>query len=427
MRPYRLLLAAALIGLSSGAAAASEPTDVRVQKIALEGLEDSNPRLVLRELPFQPGTRWQPEMKAIAERRLRNLGLFRNVVVHDPDDAGTVVVEAHERWSLWVLPRVSRKDDGSSEIGVNLDEYNLWGLGHHIRVAMDRDTGKNFSSGDGHDSYAVSYHWSRIADTRLGLGLAYNQSNTSYVGFDAGQSVANYREQQHDLLLDLNYGLGPVAGEGWSVHGGLVRANTSFTQIDGMALPDVGDSRATNLIAGVSYTLIDNHITWLSGQRFNYDLSQGIRTLGSDQNTFSHTFSWRKYRHLGQGRTVNFRIDGGQIIGDSQRNARFDLGNRDQMRGYFPGEVLATRYLYGTVEGRFPPEPDSNFFYVAFIDTGHLSDRGEDPLRHALITGLGGGIRWTFRWLVHGTLRLDLAYGEATHNLRLYLGTGQTF
>ena len=420
-----LLLAAIVLSLPSLVAAESETSDY-IRKIRIEGLDRSDPRVILRELPFHSGTRWQAEMKSLSERRLRNLRLFRNIVVHAPDAAGNVVIEARERWSLWVLPRLSRRDDGASELGVNIDEYNLWGLGHHLRIAADQDTGKNFSTSNG-TSYALGYRWPRVADTRFGLALGYQQGRSLYVGFDAGQSVANYLEQRHDLLFDLSYGLGPMAGEGWTAHGGLVRSNTSFALIDGTALPDIGDSRNTNVIAGLNYSLIDDHITWLTGERFDYEVSHGIRTLGSDLATLVHSFSWRRYHHLGGGRTLNVRLNGGQIVGDSQRNARFDLGNRNDIRGYFPGELVATRYVYGTIEGRFPGRPDGNFFYVAFADIGHLSDRGHTPFARPLIAGLGGGIRWTLRWLVHGTLRIDLAYGEATGNLRLYLGTGQAF
>jgi len=257
--------------------------------------------------------------------------------------------------------------------------------------------------------------------------LPYNQGRSVFVGFDAGQSIANYQEQRHELLFDVNYGLGPVPGEGWTVHTGLVRSNRSFALIDGAALPDVDDTRTTNVLVGLAYRLVDNHVTWLSGEVFNYEISQGLHALGSEQESLAHAISWREYRSLGQGRTVNIRLNGGQIIGDSQRNDRFDLGNRNEIRGYFPGELLATRYLFGTIEGRFPHEPNSNLFYAAFADIGHLSDRGDNPLGRSLITGLGVGIRWTLRWLVRGTLRIDLAYGEATHNLRLYVGTGQAF
>lgn len=424
--PIFLVLSITLLALPPVFADEETESAVNVRQIRVEGLEDSDPRLILRELPFHSGTAWRSGMKALSERRLRNLGLFRNIVVHAPDEAGDVLIEVHERWSLWILPRLNRNDDGTSGLGVNVDEYNLWGLGHHLRVAVDQDTGKNFSTSNG-TSYSLGYQWPKIADTRFGFAFGYHQGNSVYVGFDAGQSVANYIEQRHELLLDMSYGLGPDPGEGWTTHGGLVRSNSSFSFIDGDPLPDVGDNRITSVIAGLEYKLIDDHITWLSGERFEYEIRQGVRALGSDQASLTHTISWRKYRHIGRGRTLNFRLKGGQIAGDSQRDARFDLGNRNEIRGYFPGELLATRFLFGTVEGRFPSEPDSNFVYVAFADIGHLSDRGQDPFGKKVITGFGGGIRWTLRWLVHGVLRVDLAYGLASNNLRLYLGTGQAF
>ena len=63
-----------------------------------------------------------------------------------PDEKGEVHIQLKERWSLWVLPQGARADNGASSASVVLDEYNLWGLNHHARLAYKRETGTNFSS-----------------------------------------------------------------------------------------------------------------------------------------------------------------------------------------------------------------------------------------------------------------------------------------
>jgi outer membrane translocation and assembly module TamA len=64
---------------------------------------------------------------------------------------------------------------------------------------------------------------------------------------------------------------------------------------------------------------------------------------------------------------------------------------------------------------------------VAFVDVGHVSLEGRSVYGKPIVVGVGGGVRWTLRWLVNGTLRADVAYGSATQKWRLHLGTGQSF
>ena len=56
-----------------------------------------------------------------------------------------------------------------------------------------------------------------------------------------------------------------------------------------------------------------------------------------------------------------------------------------------------------------------------------MNRSGRSALGKQVIAGVGGGVRWTLRWLVNGTIRVDGAYGFATKKWRLYLGTGQAF
>ncbi len=404
--------------------AAQAMTEVR--SIRISGIERSRPALVLRELPFAPGDRWRDGMAAQAERRLRNLGLFRRVAVVPPDEDGVVEVRLRERWSFWILPTVSRRDDGRSTIGITLDEYNLWGLGHHLRLAGKEDTGKNFSGGDG-QTFEAGYHWARIRDSRASLGLACRQGESVYVGFDRGRSVANYLEDRRAWSVRLDYALAPVPGEGWSTGLMLAGDDRRLRLIDGRALPDVGDARVRLAGFSLGYRRIDDHITWLTGTGFDYALVVADGRLGSDLDYVQQTTTLRHHRRLRPGTTLDLRLAAGTIDGDTLRPTLFDLGNRNTIRGYFPGELQATSYLFGTIEVRTLSHPDGNLQIVAFTDIGRLRNHGERPFGRSLVVGLGSGLRWTLRWLVHGTLRLDAAYGLANRRWRLYLGTRQAF
>jgi len=109
------------------------------------------------------------------------------------------------------------------------------------------------------------------------------------------------------------------------------------------------------------------------------------------------------------------------------RDGLYDVGDGNGLRGYYPGDLQGSLYAYGTIESRVPLSINSNVQWVAFVDAGHVSRSGKSALGPALIAGVGGGVRWTLRWLVNGTLRADVAYGTAVHHWRLHLGTGQAF
>jgi len=403
----------------------AEPVKV-VHSIDIHGLDRTRERTVLRELPFIVGTAWQDSFTATGERRLRSLGIFSEAVVEAPDEAGRVKVRVKERWSLWVLPQAARGDDGATTGSIVLDEYNLWGLNHHTRLGYKRDTGKNFSGLSG-VSYDAAYDWRRIADSKLDMSVAGSWGRSLFDAYDQGVQVAQYMQTGKSASIRFSYALDDVPGEGLSLFGGFSGSNSVYRFLSGTAQEDVVGSRIRAIQTGVNYTLVNDRITWITGSALGYTLSVAHRGLGSTVNTYSHTGSWRSYYAFSGQKTINVRLNGGLVTGDMYRSGLFDIGNRDGLRGYYPGELQGTHYLYGTVEGRFPIREGSNFQLVTFSDIGKIGGRVGSSVSRGLAVGAGGGFRWTLRWLVNGTIRGDMAYGLASKRVRFYLGTGQAF
>lgn len=396
-----------------------------IHDIRIEGLERTNTATVLRELPFAPGTEWQPEFAETSERRLRNLGIFSEVRVAPPDADSRVTIYIKERWSLWILPQASRKDDGSSSVSVVLDEYNMWGLNHHLKLGHKRETGRNFTNLTGSSS-EVAYNWSRIADSRLSVSAGSSWGRSIYDTYTLGIKTAQYMQSSKSGSLTFSYALGPVPGEGWGVSLGYSGSNSSYQLLSGTAQTDVVGHRLRALAGGLSYSQVNDHITWFTGRALDYSLSVAHSTFGSTISNYSQTLSLRSYYPFWEQNTINVRLNAGIVTGDVLRSGLFDIGNRDGLRGYYPGELQGSRYLYGTLEGRFPLRQNSNFQLVTFADAGQISGKGTSVTRGVAV-GLGGGVRWTLRWLARGTIRADAAYGFASNRWRFYLGTGQSF
>ena len=416
-----LFIVALFIAWSTVAAPA-----VIVNGLNIEGLQRTKETTVLRELPFKIGTAWQDSFAVNTERRLRNLGIFSEAVVLPPDKDGTVHVRVKERWTLWVLPQGARADNGASSASLVVDEYNLWGLNHHARLGYKRETGKNFSGLKG-TSYEAAYDWRRIADSNLSISIGGSWGHSSLDLYEAGIQTAQYMKTGRSAGITFSYALGEVPNEGWSVSAGLSGSNAAYRFISGIPRNDIVGERVRSVSAGLNYSRVNDHITWLTGRSLGYSLSIAHRALGSTVNSYSHAVAWRKYYSFSGQQTFNLRLNGGLKSGDVMRSGVFDIGNRNGLRGYYPGELQGTQYLYGTFEGRFPIRKDSNFQLVAFTDLGKIGGKVGTSVTRGLAVGAGAGFRWTLRWLARGTIRGDVAYGVSTKRWRFYLGTGQAF
>jgi len=407
---------------------ANATAELAITSIVVEGLKHSKKQTVLRELPFSEGVIWKDQFTASGEKRLRNLGIFSDVRISPPDKDGTVRIYLKEQWSLWLLPQATRKDNGASSTSVVFDEYNLWGLNHHGHLGYSWETGKNFSSFRG-GNYDAAYNWRRVGDSRLSLSINGNHSHNITQTYTQGLATARYAHRSDSGSIFFSYALDSVPNEGWNSLIGLSGSNTSYSLLSGIVTQNnlLQSNRARTLLMGISFSQIDNHLTWMTGVTFTYSLTISRRSFGSTHNSYSQSASWQKYYPFSGEHTVNFRLNGGISGSDAQQAGLFDIGNRNALRGYYPGELQGSKYLLGSIEGRFPIQKGSNFQVVAFTDAGVIGGAGGASIANGLAVGAGGGFRWTLRWLVNGTIRTDIAYGMVSKRWRIYLGTGQAF
>lgn len=340
---YCLLLAPILAALLAGIPAAMAEA-LQVSAIEVAGLERTQRITVLRELPFHVGSSWQPDYAELSERRLRNLGIFSQVAVSAPDEAGVVRISIGERWSLWILPQASRKDNGVSSLSMVVDDYNMWGLNHHLRMAYKRDTGKNFTGLNG-TSYESSYLWQRVGDSRLSLAVSGSWGYSIYDTYDMGVNTAQYQLRGTNGSARLIYALDDVPGEGWSVSGGVNGSNSKYRFISGTPQGDVIGHRIRAITMGASYEGVDDHLTWMTGSSFTYNFSVAHRGLGSTLNSYTHEANWSDYYAFSGQHTFNIRLSGGVKTGELLRSGLFDIGNRNGLRGYYPGELQGTNYM----------------------------------------------------------------------------------
>ncbi|MDX8393478.1 MAG: BamA/TamA family outer membrane protein [Mariprofundales bacterium] len=397
---------------------------VIINNINIETLERSQKRVILRELPFSLGDLWQPEFALIAERRLRNLGLYDDVIVSPPDMAGIVHIKLNPRWSFWVLPVASRSDTGASSAGIQLTEHNLWGLHHYLRLGVREDTGRNFSSANG-TWYYGSYLWRRINDGLWDVSISGRGGSSIYDAYLNGLNVGQYDLRERTWQFMLWHHFTAVSNEGWQLGFGMRQSQQQYLPQSGVKLADVQDTHSNSLLWQLNFIQLNDFITWQTGEQFNYSLEISRRNLGSNHSLLRQQISYNKHIALATEHTLDWRIAAGHESGDVLHDRLFDLGNRDVIRGYYPGDIQGTAYLYGTLETRRNFKRWNNVQAVAFSDMGLVWNKTNN--KPILFPSAGAGLRWTLRWLVNGTARMDAAYGWRNKRWRIHFGARQAF
>ena len=144
---------------------------------------------------------------------------------------------------------------------------------------------------------------------------------------------------------------------------------------------------------------------------------------------------FRSYEPFGNGWYGTARAEAGEVFAhsaiDIPDTLLFRAGGDDSVRGYgyrtlgpsinnavASGRVLmtASAEIARPISPRFPA-----YWWAAFVDAGNAADRWSDL---SPVVGYGVGLRW--RSPV-GPLRVDLAYGQHVHRVRLHLSVGIAF
>ena len=371
-----------------------------IRSIEIRGLHDSREALVRRELPFAIGDPWRPELAEETRKRLLALGVFSEAHVLPPDEKGKVVVLVHERWPLWLVPTATRRDTGDSWIGLSLIHYNLAGLAHQGRLALRNYTGTNFSAWRRVRDWQASHFWRRIG------GGAFSLRS------EAAQVIAP-GERSEGLGMMLERALGPTPELGATVGIG------AFVLRRGGMRP----MHVQGLRAVFSWADVFDHLDWQEGARLRLQWQLAPRWGAADTRWDEAWGEWARYLPLdARGDTINLRLAAAVRRGDFARIGLLDPSGGQGVRGYLPGEAGGRAYLLGSLEARLLVPGAENVQGVLFGDVALVHARAWAPW-----IGLGIGLRWTLRWLAHGTLRLDVARGLRTRRWRVHLGAGQAF
>ncbi len=117
---------------------------VTLGEVTYTGVDGIDEAFVRSRLPWEPGTRYTPELVREARRELVATGLFRAVRVELPDTppaegAAPVTIAAEQRLHRTVSAGVRFETDGGPGVSAGWEHRNIFGGAERFQVALDAD------------------------------------------------------------------------------------------------------------------------------------------------------------------------------------------------------------------------------------------------------------------------------------------------
>jgi translocation and assembly module TamA len=393
-----------------------------VGALHIEGLQRYDEDSVRKLANFGPGEPYSEKLLLDFQERIQKLGLFEGASVEiDPDpahaSAAAVLVRVKEQplhqatigigYSANTGPRVSLEHTDRRVFGSHWVAHNKFAVGPEQQSWEGELTShpldnlyRNLVSGSATRLLSddqVQLSW----NARLGRTQDTPRIERLYFGELAHARVDSATLTSQADAASVNY-------------------HWVYRDIDNVLLPTRG--LTTTLQAGVGHA---------HGSRAALD-----EPFESASGPFARLYArltW--YQPFGDAWYGTARVEGGQVL---TRNVvgipdtlLFRAGGDDSVRGYgyrtlapsIDGVAVGGRSLFtSSLEVARPISPRyPAYWWAVFVDAGNAADKPSE-LKPAV--GYGVGLRW--RSPV-GPLRVDLAYGEQTKQVRMHLSVGIAF
>ena len=372
--------------------AVEEGPRVYIERIDIRGNTRTRDWVIRREFDLAEGDAYNRVLVDRAERRLRNLGYFKEVkITNEPGTAPdriilVVTVEDQPTGEFSVSGGYSSADGFIGEVSIS--EKNFLGRGQYVRLSGQ--LGENVQGVD--FSFTEPY----FLDYRVAAGFDLfwkSTSATSYSPYDtetAGGTLRVALPLTDELTLGLRYTL--------SQKEITISLEDELTNDVSWALREINGVSAITSSVGytLSYNLLDNNRDPTNG--YLVELKQDFAGLGGDVNFVRTTFDARYYKPLFGDFVLMLRGQAGNVAswgGEDLRILDNFFKGPDLVRGFAPNGIgprdLAsgdafdpeydalggTLYWGTTAEVQFPltflPK-DAGLKFAVFADAGSLWD-----------------------------------------------------
>ncbi len=396
---------------------------VRAGDVSFRGNKRTKESMLERRVPQQTGD-WLDKLKAEkGQYRLARLGIFDNVELNYQTVSSNlwdVRYDVKEGKRLEVSPLFGFGSYDLLRVGVEVDQYNLWGLAHNSQLKLVQ----SFKSSSGDYTYTVPQVLGGDVDVfATGNALRREEISFTRVEYGGGAGVRRYFTQTAtDASLRYNYGILAATEE-----------SANFVA-EGAQSPTVGE-----VILDLRHDRRDSALYPHRGYQLLGEVEIADQVMGGQVNfqrvdlggSYHITLNDSEWIHLGLRH--GFVFTSGSTSNNLPFTRRFFPGGQDSVRGYQEGEaaprnaqghiVGAETYTLGNVE--FEQGITPRWSVVAFVDGVEFAEHISDYPGDEALFSVGGGIRWR---TIIGPVRVEYGYNlnprpkDPTGTLQFSLG-----
>ena len=396
---------------------------VRVGDVSFKGTKRTKESMLENRVPFQTGD-WLDRLKAEhGQYRLARLGVFESAELNY-ETVGTnlwdVRYDLKEGKRLEISPLAGFGSYDLLRVGVEVDQYNLWGLAHSSKLKLVQ----SFKSSSGDYTYTIPELVGEEVDVfATANALRREEISFTRVEYGGGFGARKYfHPTATDVSLRYNYGILQATEQ-----------SANFVE-EGAQSPTVGE-----LILDVRHDRRDNPLYPRSGYQLLANVETATEYLGGSVNferfelggSYHITLNDSEWIHLGLRH--GFVVANGSTSNNLPFTRRFFPGGQDSVRGYQEGEaaprnaehkiVGAETYTGGNIE--FEQGITPKWSVVAFLDGVEFAKNLDHYPGDTQLFSVGGGLRWR---TIIGPVRLEYGYNlnprprDPTGTLQFSLG-----
>jgi translocation and assembly module TamA len=382
--------------------------------VHIEGLQRQPASAILNVAPFRAGAVYREKQLLDWQERIQKLNLFDSIFISpdlDPAQAehAPVEVKVHETAMQNATVGIGVSSDTGPRISGDHIYRNVFGLDWQSKTTLKLGVKESTGQLD-----LTSHPWPGRKRGLVSVQGSYLVGSDNAITSSQYLRVGMLREGERLERTDY------VA-----LQHAKVRSSTDVVVSNATALSLTGQWIFRDVDSQILPTTGTTSIAQLTGGRTYSALEQ--------EGYFARTYArvtW--YQPLFWQWNLTSRVEGGQVFAGHNVSVPdtllFKAGGDDSVRGYayqslgvtrdgvlVGGKTLAT----GSLELAHPIWPTLPTVWGAvFVDAGSVADRISEMQANV---GYGTGIRW--RSPV-GPLRLDVAYGHATHEWRIHFSVG---
>jgi len=378
---------------------------VRAGDVSFHGNKRTKESMLERRVPQQTGD-WLDRLKAEkGQYRLARLGIFDTVELNYQTVSSNlwdVRYDLKEGKRLEVSPLFGFGSYDLLRVGVEVDQYNLWGLAHNSQLKLVQ----SFKSSSGDYTYTIPQVLGGDVDVfATANALRREEISFTRVEYGGGTGVRRYFPQTAtDASLRYNYGILQATEQ-----------SASFVA-EGAQSPTVGE-----FILDLRHDRRDSALYPHRGYQLLSEVEIADDVMGGEVNFQRVELGGSYHITLNDSEWIHLGLRHGFVttIGSTSNNLpftrRFFPGGQDSVRGYQEGEasprnaqgkiVGAETYTSGNVE--FEQGITPRWSVVAFVDGVEFAEHISDYPGNQALFSVGGGLRW--RTIV-GPVRLEYGY-----------------